>query len=504
MAHRTLLPRSSPAAVGVSSRAIGALLDRLGERSIECHSLMVVRGGRVIAEGWWAPYSAERPHLLYSLTKSFTSIAVGLAVADGVLSLEDRVVDLLPDHVPGDVSDQGRRITVHHLLSMTAGHPTDSLEEAWQLEPNDLVKGFLRMPVATAEGTRHTYDNATTFILARMVERATGRNLPEFLDERLFHPMGIEDAEWDRVGNGAAFGFHGLHLRSEAVAAFGELLLRGGRWGDQQLVPRDWVELATSKRIDSRHYAEGADGADFLCGYGYQFWMSRHGFHGSGAFGQHCVVVPTHDLVVVVTSAQREVRQAQDVLDAIWECLLPGIEHADSARDDGSLAVRMRSLCLPLVQGSAGPLRSFAARLDASAQDSALPDGTPVLLEHIDGGWLLRFEGLFAVEIGHERWRESSPLSRPVCASGGWRGDVFAADLYIITSPHHVRLVLDADAQTAVATWTTVPLTGPDLLVHLRSPLMTRPDVELSAVGPQPPTLVYTSAFGGPRRPYES
>src|SRR3954453_12618544 len=125
--QRALLPRSTPAAVGVSSRAVAALLDRLDARSIECHSIMVVRRGHVVAEGWWAPYSAERPHLLYSLTKSFTSVAVGLAIADGLLSLDDRVVDILPDHVPAGISEQGRRITVHHLLSMTAGHRTDSL-----------------------------------------------------------------------------------------------------------------------------------------------------------------------------------------------------------------------------------------------------------------------------------------------------------------------------------------------------------------------------------------
>src|SRR5689334_18550684 len=125
-----LLPRSTPTAAGVSSRAIGALLDRLEARSIELHSIMVVRRGHVVAEGWWTPYSAGRPHLLYSLTKSFTSIAVGLAIADGLLSLDDRVVDVLPDHVPAGVSEQGRRVTVHHLLSMTSGHRTDSLAEA--------------------------------------------------------------------------------------------------------------------------------------------------------------------------------------------------------------------------------------------------------------------------------------------------------------------------------------------------------------------------------------
>ena len=124
--QRALLPRSTPAAAGVSSRAIAALLDRLEAHSVECHSIMVVRHGHVVAEGWWAPYSAGRPHLLYSLTKSFTSVAVGFAIADGLLSLDDQVVDVLPDHVPADISEQGRRVTVHHLLSMTSGHRTDT------------------------------------------------------------------------------------------------------------------------------------------------------------------------------------------------------------------------------------------------------------------------------------------------------------------------------------------------------------------------------------------
>src|SRR5687767_3831114 len=281
--QRALLPRSKPAASGVSSRAVAALLDRLEARSVECHSIMVVRHGHVVAEGWWAPYSAERPHLLYSLTKSFTSVAVGLAIADGLLSLDDRVVDVLPEHVPTDISQQGRRLTVHHLLSMTTGHRTDSLAEAWQLNPDDLVKGFLRVPFPDAEGTRHAYDNPTTFVLARMLERVTGRGLPEFLDERLFEPMGVDHAEWDRVASGAAFGFHGLHLTTEAVAAFGELLLRGGAWGDQQLVPREWVDLATRKHIATTQSADDLLNPDGLFGYGYQFWRSRHGYRGEGA-----------------------------------------------------------------------------------------------------------------------------------------------------------------------------------------------------------------------------
>ena len=462
-----LLPRSTPAASGVSADALTALLDRIEASGVELHSLMVVRHGHVVAEGWWAPYSADRPHLLYSLTKSFTSVAVGIAIGDGLLSLDDRVVDVLPDHVPADASDQARRLTVHHLLSMTTGHRPDSLAEAWELEPDDLVQGFLRAAMPDVEGTRHEYDNATTFVLARMAERVTGRGLPEWLDERLFGPMGIDHAEWDRVASGAAFGFHGLHLTTEAVAAFGELLLRGGVWDGRQLVAREWVELATRHHVDSVDVKAGSDDADFSCGYGYQFWRSRHGYHGHGAFGQQCVVVPSHDLVVAVT-AQGE---AQEVFDALWECLLPGI---DGVGNDEVLAERLRHLSLPPVAGSSDE-RPVEATVDATVEGSALPDGTPVVVDPVAGGWRVHLGQSLDIEVGHGEWRESAPLGRPVVASGAWQGDTFVADLCVITTPHRVRLVVDTG--TAVATWSTVPLTGPRLDLHLRSPLMTRPDV---------------------------
>lgn len=236
--HPRLLPRSAPSAERLDAGGVLALLDRLAERSAECHSIMVVRHGSVIAEGWWAPYSPDRPHLLYSLTKSFISVAVGLAVSDGRLRLDDRVTDVLDDHVPAGLAPQARQLSVRHLLAMTTGHRADTLAAAWALEPADLVKGFLRVPAPDPVGTRHAYNNPTSFVLARMVERVTGRSVPDLLDDRLFGPMGVEQAEWDRVASGATFGFHGLHLTTEAVAAFGELLLRGGRWRGRQLVAR--------------------------------------------------------------------------------------------------------------------------------------------------------------------------------------------------------------------------------------------------------------------------
>src|SRR5215469_9942066 len=122
MSHKRLLPRSAPSAERIDAKSVIALLDRLDERSVECHSIMVVRHGRVVAEGWWAPYGPDRPQLLYSLTKSFISIAVGFAVNDGLLGLDDRVADVLDDHVPAHVSPRARQLSVQHLLTMTTGH----------------------------------------------------------------------------------------------------------------------------------------------------------------------------------------------------------------------------------------------------------------------------------------------------------------------------------------------------------------------------------------------
>ncbi|MFG2358443.1 hypothetical protein [Streptomyces sp. NPDC048521] len=169
--------------------------------------------------------------------------------------------------------------------------------------------------------------------------------------------------------------------------------------------------------------------------------------------------------------------QAQAVLDALWECLLPGVEDAGSTSDDEVLAARLRRLSLAPVLGSAARERFAKARLDASAEGSALPDGTTVIVDPVDGGWLVRLGPFLNVEVSQGEWRESSPLGRPVVAAGAWQGDTFVAELYVITTPHRVRLSVDADAGTATATWNNVPLTSPSLVLHVRSPLMTRPDV---------------------------
>jgi hypothetical protein len=287
--------------------------------------------------------------------------------------------------------------------------------------------------------------------------------------------MGIAGAEWDRVASGAAFGFHGLHLTTEAVAAFGELLLRGGRWHGRQLVASDWIEQATTRQVETLQFDDGGRSADWLCGYGYQFWRSRHGYRGDGAMGQYCLVIGDHDLVVAMTAATTDL---QAPLDAIWDCLLPGTAGTGRRDDDHVLAERMRRLSLPQVTGDLNPGRSVTATVDASAGSPVLPPGTSVVIESADDGWRVHFDTgptTFAVDVGHGMWRESAPLGRPVVAAGAWQRETFVADLYVITSPSRVWLVVTEPR--AVATWNIAPYTTPDLLRHLRSPLMTRPDV---------------------------
>jgi len=202
--------------------------------------------------------------------------------------------------------------------------------------------------------------------------------------------------------------------------------------------------------------------------------MSRDGYRGDGAFGQLCMVYPEHDLVVSVTAGDGP---DGATTGAVRDCLLPGVDDPDDAEQDEILADRLRHLSCPLVSGSGTPRRSVTARLDASAPDSPLPDGSAVIVAPTTGGWLLELGPILGIEVGFGVWRESSPLGRPIVAAGAWQDNVFVAELFVITSAHRVRLKVDGDTGVATATWSTVPLTGPSLALHVQAPLKTRPDV---------------------------
>ena len=243
------LKQSSPEAQGVASGQIDAFIRALS-RVPQMHGLVVVRHGAVIADAAWHPYRREIPHMLYSLSKSFASTAVGLAVHEGLLTVDDPVADHFPEDAPKKPSAHLAAMRVRHLLSMSTGHAEDATGATMRSRTHP-YRAFLRIPVAHEPGTHFVYNSAATFMLATIVQRLTGQTLVDYLTPRLFGPLGIEPPVWDSDPNGVNFGGWGLYLRAMDIAKFGQLYLQRGKWGRSQLIPRDWIAEATRTLVDN-------------------------------------------------------------------------------------------------------------------------------------------------------------------------------------------------------------------------------------------------------------
>src|SRR5215210_4197570 len=318
-----------------------AFLDAMeADPAIALHSLMIVRSGRVVAEGWWSPYRPDDVHLLYSVSKSFTSTALGFAVAEGLVSLDDTVVQHFPDLDPGPSGPRARTITVEHLARMATGHHEDILDTMVRLDPDEPVRGFLRIEPESAPGSIFAYNNGASYVLGAIVQERTGQSLTGYLQARLFDPLGIPAPHWDTVGGRRQIGYSGLHLTTEQLARFGQLYLQMGEWGGSPVLPQGWVAEATRTHTAN----PGEPEPDWRRGYGYQFWRGWHGYRGDGAYGQFCLVLPEQDAVVVTTG---ETEAMQAVLDAVWAHLVPAFDNPSTAADDDRLAARLASLTLP-------------------------------------------------------------------------------------------------------------------------------------------------------------
>ena len=294
-AQTTSLPRSTPEAQGVSSALIREFIETADAQVNSMHSFMLVRHGHVVAEAWWAPESAQKPHILWSLSKSFTSTAVGLAVEDGKLSIDDHVLKFFPDDEPEEPSDNLKAMRIRDLLTMNAGHQN---ELNWRAAEH-WAKAFLAHPVPHEPGTHFRYNTPATYMLSGIVQKVTGETVLEYLTPRLFEPLGIEKPKWDVSPQGISIGGYGLYLRTEDIAKFGQLYLQHGKWNGKQILPAEWVDQASSKQVPNGDNAE----SDWNQGYGFQFWRCRHNaYRGDGKDGQFCIVLPEQDAVIAITA----------------------------------------------------------------------------------------------------------------------------------------------------------------------------------------------------------
>ncbi len=437
------LPRSRPETQGVSSTAVLTFIEAADRDIDSMHSFMLLRHGHVVAEGWWAPYNPESRHMLYSLSKSFTSTAVGLAVGEGKLSVDDEVLEFFPDSTPSDPSGNLQAMRVSDLLRMSTGHQTEPPRPANQ----SWTQAFLAHPVPFKPGTHFWYNTSATYMLSAIVQKVTGQNLLDYLGPRLFEPLGIEHPTWEMSPEGIAAGGFGLSVRTEDIARFGQLYLQKGKWQGKQLVPESWIEAATARQTSNG----SSPNSDWDQGYGYQFWRCRHGaYRGDGAFGQYCIVLPEQDAVIAITSG---VRDMQAVLNLIWERLLPALKPSALADDEAAarkLEQKLRGLLLRPQEGARSGADVFGKRyrfeandrkLEAIALDRDGNDGAVTLVARFDG-----VERRIACAPGV--WRRGrtawGPLpEQPVAASGGWTADdTFTAKLCFYETPYLFTLRL--------------------------------------------------------------
>ncbi len=306
--------KAAPESQGVTSRAIMEWVHEISKLD-SVNSYMLLRHDRVISQAWWEPYKPEYHHELFSISKSFVSAAIGIAQGEGLLKIGDRLVDFFPEEASPLISERMKRVTLRHLLSMSSGHRTCPMG---MIKPQtNWVREFLISTLEFEPGTHFAYNTAGSYMLAAVIRKVSGENVLEYLQSRLFHPLGIRDAKWDTCPLGTSLGGWGLWLKTEDILRFGRLLLHEGNWNGTQLIPADYVREAVSFQIDNsaNHWP------DWKLGYGFQFWRtSFNSFRADGACGQYILVMPEKDLVLAVNSG---LSNMQDLLTLFWKTVYP-------------------------------------------------------------------------------------------------------------------------------------------------------------------------------------
>ncbi len=319
MVSQNLLLPSAPEAQGIASDAVLQFVEEVEKNIHELHSFVLLRHGQLVAEGWWAPYGREYPHMLFSLSKSFTSTAVGMAVSEGCLSVEDLVLSFFPEDAPQEVDENLAAMRVKHLLTMSTGHEEDTTGRIRDHEDENWVKAFLALPVEHQPGTHFVYNSGASYMLSAIVQKVTGMKVLDYLQPRLFEPLGIKNATWETSPQGINMGGWGLSIKTEDIARFGQMYLQKGIWNGKRVLPEAWVNQATARQVSNGSKPD----SDWEQGYGYQFWRCQHGaYRGDGAFGQYCIVMPEQDAVLAINSG---VGDMQAVLNVVWEQLLPAM-----------------------------------------------------------------------------------------------------------------------------------------------------------------------------------
>jgi CubicO group peptidase (beta-lactamase class C family) len=326
----------SPERVGISSRSVLRFLDRIDGERIPMHGFMLVRRNQVAAEGYWAPYTAESRHRMYSVSKSFVSLAVGLMIGEGKLKLDDRVATYFPDKVPEPLDPYLAQATVQDLLMMATPHSATSYTST----DTDWAWTFFNKAPSHPQGTIFSYDTAATVVLGTIVERLSGLPFLEYMRPALLDPLGFSKDAWCiETPEGTSWGGSGVICTLRDMSKVANVCMNRGRWGDRQLLPEEYVVAATSKQIDNtitfgKH------------GYGYQIWrIAQDGFAFVGMGSQLAYCFPERDFqFTCISDTQGIGATGTGVVEAMWQELYAELSDEPLPEDPEGVALLQERL----------------------------------------------------------------------------------------------------------------------------------------------------------------
>ena len=393
------LTRGSPIDANVDPRIVLNFIDSVFAHDLDLHSFMLYRHGDVVAEGWSWPYASHRPHIMHSLTKSVTACAVGLAIDEGHFGLEDKVVSFFDEELPSDINEHLAAMTVRDLLTMQGGHAESVSGSVFRPIKTSWVKEFFKIPVVKEPGTEFLYSSALSFMLSAIVTRTTGEAARDYLEPRMFEPLGISGLDWGASPGGVSSGGNGLTWKTADSLKLGILHLDEGRWKGRQILPASWVAEATRAQVTGGHY-------------GYQWWVDENAstYFADGAFGQFSFVFPKHDAVLAITAGVPRGSRFEEIIFEHFPAAFndPGFRGNDSSEteltdrlDNLRLVPRARYTMSPLMDRVSG--RTYVIEPNDD-------DVTAVMLEFTEEGanfTMSDHRGTHVVRTGMHDWIES-------------------------------------------------------------------------------------------------
>ncbi|WBW96756.1 serine hydrolase domain-containing protein [Oceanirhabdus sp. W0125-5] len=292
---------SSPEDQDMDSHMIREAIKFIEEKNKNIHSILIVKDGSILTDKSFNPDKKDKPHDIYSCSKSIVSTLIGIAIDEGLIdSINNKVLDFFPEVIIHKEDINKKEITIENLLTMTTGlkwNDYKDYDELWESE--NPIEYFFGHPLISEPGTKFCYCSGVPHILQFILEKVTGEDIFTYAKKKLFEPLGIKEVYWPEDDNGMKAG---IMLSPINMAKFGYLFLKEGKWGENQIVSSEWVKKSTMKHIETP--LESNMVTNFGSGYGYQWWMNHFGgFHANGFGGQYIFVVPKLDLVVVFTGS---------------------------------------------------------------------------------------------------------------------------------------------------------------------------------------------------------